>query len=306
MSIPVFLFTGFLDAGKTTLIRQMLTDRMLTLPKGPVLLVLTETGLESYSEDFLRRNNLNCRLLRSAEEFGNLEGMRAECGGRSVVIELNGFWPSTLVDQALVENWRITEKIFCANAETAALYDANLNGPTRDKIAFCSRAFLNRIPEGEDGLRLHRLVRQYGKRAEIFFQRAGGVWQPSPWEEISFYADPNGDGLTEIPDYAFAEWLYSVRRHPASHAGNRVRVRGLFRSNPQGRPLLGREITTGSTRDAEFQGLTLELSEQEGLRSGTWYLVTAEICVLPGGEAALRAGVWEETYPPMQGVAVLP
>ena len=50
MKIPVFICTGFLDSGKTTLIKDTLMEQEWIEP-GPTLLLLCEEGEEEYQQD---------------------------------------------------------------------------------------------------------------------------------------------------------------------------------------------------------------------------------------------------------------
>ena len=56
MEIPVYLFTGFLESGKSTFIREILSDENFTQDEK-TLLLLCEEGIEEFDEVFLRRCN---------------------------------------------------------------------------------------------------------------------------------------------------------------------------------------------------------------------------------------------------------
>ena len=54
MNIPVFICTGFLDSGKTTLVKDTLMEQDWIEP-GPTLLLLCEEGEEEYPEEYLNK-----------------------------------------------------------------------------------------------------------------------------------------------------------------------------------------------------------------------------------------------------------
>ena len=56
MAIPVYMFLGFLESGKTTLIQETLNDEGFNEGEKTLLLVL-EDGIEEYSLSFLERTN---------------------------------------------------------------------------------------------------------------------------------------------------------------------------------------------------------------------------------------------------------
>ena len=54
MTVPVYLFTGFLESGKTTLIKETLLDTGFNTGERTLLLACEE-GMEDYDDDFLTK-----------------------------------------------------------------------------------------------------------------------------------------------------------------------------------------------------------------------------------------------------------
>ena len=93
MTIPVFICTGFLDSGKTTLVKETLMEQEW-IEEGRTLLLLCEEGDEEYSVEFLREKNM---VIEQVEEFEKLTpDFFKECMRKhrpvQVVIEYNGKW----------------------------------------------------------------------------------------------------------------------------------------------------------------------------------------------------------------------
>lgn len=57
MTVPVYLFTGFLESGKTSLIKDTLLDEGFNTGEKTLLFVCEE-GVESYDEEFQKRQTL--------------------------------------------------------------------------------------------------------------------------------------------------------------------------------------------------------------------------------------------------------
>ena len=55
MNIPIYIFTGLLESGKTTLMKEIAGE---LLEPGRTLLILTEEGEEEYDEAFLERYDI--------------------------------------------------------------------------------------------------------------------------------------------------------------------------------------------------------------------------------------------------------
>ena len=55
MEMPVYLFTGLLESGKTTLVQEVVNNEDFLDP-GVTVLVQCEEGEHSYSQEFLKKN----------------------------------------------------------------------------------------------------------------------------------------------------------------------------------------------------------------------------------------------------------
>ena len=70
MATPMFIVTGFLDSGKTTMIKDTLMEQEWIEP-GLTLLLLCEEGEEEYPEEYLKEKNIMAVL--KIEEFDQVE-----------------------------------------------------------------------------------------------------------------------------------------------------------------------------------------------------------------------------------------
>lgn len=68
MATPMFIVTGFLDSGKTTMIKDTLMEQEWIEP-GLTLLLLCEEGEEEYPEEYLKEKNM---AVLKIEEFDQL------------------------------------------------------------------------------------------------------------------------------------------------------------------------------------------------------------------------------------------
>jgi len=67
MDIPVFVFTGFIDSGKTTLIRETMESEDFIAYRN--LLICCEEGDEEYDEEFLKRNHCFIHHVEKEEDL---------------------------------------------------------------------------------------------------------------------------------------------------------------------------------------------------------------------------------------------
>ena len=93
MATPMFIVTGFLDSGKTTMIKDTLMEQEWIEP-GLTLLLLCEEGEEEYPEEYLKEKNM---AVLKVEEFDQLNTVFFKNCERNyhpaqIIIEYNGMW----------------------------------------------------------------------------------------------------------------------------------------------------------------------------------------------------------------------
>lgn len=306
MEIPVYLVTGFLNGGKTTFIKRCFEEGKLGVGGGPTLLLLCEAGQEPYPEDFLSQYQVYCVRLREQREYTAtyVEALRKQHGCARVVIELNGFWPCGLVEREMPEDWRLVEKVVCADARTFPVYNSNLKGQTGDKISYASQVVFRQMGAGEDPEELHKLVRVHSRRARVFFLLPDSSCREYEGEEEPPF--PLGDQPADVPDAAFGLWMHDLLWRPECYLGHTLRIRGQIRMWA-GKAIFGRCVTTGSVRDAEFWGLAVCGGASFPMEENTWYMITARVedGAEEGNEPVLRLLRADRSYSPAQPVCIL-
>ena len=91
--LPVYLFTGFLEAGKTKFIQETLEDSRFH--KGErTLLLLCEEGEEVYEPDKFCAGNVFVRNIDEESDLTveHLKALQDEIRPERVLVEFNGMW----------------------------------------------------------------------------------------------------------------------------------------------------------------------------------------------------------------------
>jgi G3E family GTPase len=68
MEMPIYLFTGFLEAGKTSFIQQTLTEQTFT-EDGNTLLLVCEEGIEEFDPSAFMSKNVYCEVIEDEEDI---------------------------------------------------------------------------------------------------------------------------------------------------------------------------------------------------------------------------------------------
>ena len=128
MSIPVYLFTGFLDAGKTAFIQETLEDPGFNTGEK-TLVLLCEEGENEYRPERFAGGNVS--FLPVEEQAGLttafLKDYQKKHRVDRVLIEYNGMWElQSIFEVKLPKEWEIQGVYSTVNGETLEMYFKNM------------------------------------------------------------------------------------------------------------------------------------------------------------------------------------
>ena len=114
--IPVYLFVGFLESGKTKFIQETFEDPNFD-SGDKTLLLICEEGEEEYNEKKFAFPGVTVKVLEDKAELNpqNLLKLEKESGAGRVVIEYNGMWLLQDLAEALPESWIVYQCIATAD-----------------------------------------------------------------------------------------------------------------------------------------------------------------------------------------------
>ena len=169
--IPVYLFTGFLESGKTKFIQETLEDKRFNNGERTLLLVCEE-GEEEYAPDQFYGKNVFIRQVESEEELTseNLTDWLAQTKSTRAVVEYNGMWMLDTLYNAMPESWVVYQEFMFADAATFLTYNANMRQLTYDKLKSCELVVFNRFRKEMDKMPFHKIVRGASRRTDIAYE----------------------------------------------------------------------------------------------------------------------------------------
>ena len=277
--IPVYLFTGFLEAGKTKFIQETLEDRRFCSGERTLLLVCEE-GEEEYAPDQFADPSVFIRVLESQEELteAKLRDFVEETRAERVVIEYNGMWMLDALYTAMPEGWMVYQEFLFADAGTFLTYNSNMRQLVYDKLKSCELVVFNRFKPSMDKMAFHKIVRGASRRADIAYEYAGGKVEYDDIEDPLPF-DINAP-IVEIGDEDYALWYRDMSEEPKKYEGKTVRFkcRALVRSKlPKGSFVVGRHVMTCCVEDIQFAALVCQWEKADTVRDDSWMILTAKI-----------------------------
>ena len=124
MDIPVYLFTGFLEAGKTKFIKETMQDENFNDQSRNYLIIQCEEGEEEIEAGELPGNVSICTFENESDIVADRISARAKRAGADVIIvEYNGMWSLDKLYNSLPEGYMVYQEVFIADSKTILSYN---------------------------------------------------------------------------------------------------------------------------------------------------------------------------------------
>ena len=120
---PVYLFTGFLEGGKTKMIQEILEDGDFN-DGCKILLIVCEQGVEEFDPSTFWGKNVHQMVIERPEDLTHelLYDYTAHHTTDRIMIEYNGMWQLDTLYAALPEDWYIFQQLLVVAACYALPY----------------------------------------------------------------------------------------------------------------------------------------------------------------------------------------
>ena len=276
--IPVYVFTGFLDSGKTKFIQETLEDPRFNAGERTLLLVFEE-GEEEYDFSAYPHKNVFLEVLdQQTVTTKDLWLLMKKHKAERVVAELNGMQQVGDLYMRFPEEWVVAQEVLFADSTTFMAYNANMRNLVMDKLVGAQMVVFNRLEKGCDTMPFHKIARAANRKIDILYDYTDGttafddVVDPLPF-------DINAP-VIEIKDDDYAIWYRDVIEEPQKYDGKTVRFKAqvaMLRSDKDGMFAPGRFVMTCCVEDIEFCGIPCRFVGARTLESRSWVMVTAKV-----------------------------
>ena len=177
VQIPVYAFTGFLDAGKTKFIQETLEDERFNGGERTLLLVFEE-GEEEYDFSTYPHQNVFLEVLdQQTVTTKQLQALAKKHKAERIVAELNGMQMVGDLYTRFPEDWVVAQEVMFADSTTIMAYNANMRNLVMDKLMGAQMVVFNRLEKGEDVMPFHKLARAASRRIDILYDFTDGSTQ---------------------------------------------------------------------------------------------------------------------------------
>ena len=280
IQLPVYVFTGFLDSGKTKFIQETLEDPRFNAGERTLLLVFEE-GEEEYDFTAYPHQNVYLEVVdQQTVTTKELQALVKKHKPQRVVAELNGMQLIGDIYSRFPENWAIAQEVMFADSTTLLAYNANMRNLVMDKLVGGQMVVFNRLRPGQDTMPLHKIVRAANRRIDILYDYTDGTTQFDELEDPLPY-DINAPILM-IADDDYAIWYRDLTEEPEKYDGKTVSFKAqvaMLKRDKNAMFAPGRFVMTCCEDDIQFCGVPCKYEAAHTLHTRSWVAVTATIQV---------------------------
>lgn len=277
--VPVYLFTGILECGKTSFIRDTLNDPGFHHGEK-TLVILCEEGIEEYDEVELVKKNICFELIEEKSQLTKEFYKKCDDFHKPdrVMIEYNGMWEMDGIDEDdMPSEWILAQIISMVDATTFDNYWANMRSILMEQLSLSDMVILNRCTDQTKRSDFRRCVKLFNKKAQIGYEAAEGYEDLLKEEELPYDLDAD---IIEIDNDDYGIWFMDAMENPKKYDGKVVKFNAIVFNPPKypdGCFVPGRPAMTCCADDIQFMGMLCKASKDVKYEDKQWITITAKI-----------------------------
>ena len=279
--IPVYVFTGFLESGKTQFIKEIIADPGFTENERTALL-LCEEGIEEYDEREMLHYGTAIVPIESADRLtpNILKRVEQKFDPDRIIVEYNGMWKLDDLLAAFPARWELYQIVTTVDASTFELYSANMGPMMFEHITTADLVVFNRCTDALKEMLYQKNIRAMNPRATIYLDDVDGNSEDYN-RNMPLPFDVDADVIDIAPaDYGL--WYIDAMGDPGKYDGKTVRFLGqvyVGKDVPAKSFVPGRFGMVCCAEDISFLGFICRYDGAADLKLRDWVRVTATITV---------------------------
>ncbi len=277
--IPVYVFTGFLESGKTRFIEEILEDPNFTENERTMLL-LCEEGIEEYDEELLYRCSTVVEPIEEGLSPELLKKLELKNKPDRVMVEYNGLWKLDKLIASMPARWELFQIVTVVDASTFELYSNNLGPMMFEHITTADLVVFNRCTDELKKMLYDKNIRAMNPRATIYLDGVDGSSEDYA-RNMPLPFDINA-AVIDIAPADYGLWYIDASGSPEKYDGKTVRFLAqayVSKKLPKGTFVPGRFGMVCCAEDISFLGFLCMYPGAANFRNREWLRVTASITV---------------------------
>ncbi len=277
VEVPVFVINGFLESGKTSLIRDVISSNY-GKQAGRTLLIVCEEGEIEYDQKFLDDYYVDVEYIHdesklTKEFFEQMDNMYEPA---RVVIEFNSFFSFDNIE--LPNDYVMGQVISLIDAATFNVYFNNMKQIFNNVCKDADLIVFNRCDGINDLASYRRMIRAFNSNAQIAFENKDGALSETLAEDLPY--DLSKDSITllesEYPTF-YMDAFDNYERYYNKEITFLACLQELEGIDDLSRFLPGRKIMTCCANDVRFLGFETVNEINAKFKSGDWAMITVTL-----------------------------
>lgn len=274
MNKPVYVFSGFLDAGKTYVIKDTLTDPRFNEGEK-TLIIAMEQGDNEYDEKFLKATNSQVVYLDFADfTHEKMKELEDTLDFEQVFIEFNGLQNDlTLYENGFIDNWELAQTLTVFDGSMFNVQVNNLRQFVYNHVVNAEVAIFNRSDD-IDRKFVRNNLKAINPHLEIIFEDRNGNVSKDVGEDL--FA---GDNLY-IEDADYGLWYMDALDNALKYDNKHISLNVMFLEDIKEYDtalIMGRKAMVCCAEDIADIGLTCVGVDKSKIEKGKYYRLSGII-----------------------------
>lgn len=279
MNKPVYIFSGFLDSGKTSAIKNTLYDGRFNEGEKS-LIIAFEQGDEDYDDKFLKYTNSVVEYMDFKDfSLDKQKELDEKHNPERIVIEFNGMDDdNVLINNGFIKNWEIAQYLTTVDGSTFKNYMTNMKQFMYNHIKYSEVAVINRS-DNVDLRYLRNNLKGINRNLETIFEDAQGNVTNKLQESLFDTTKP-----LNISDLDFGLWYMDALDNAEKYDKCKIEINAYYYEDDkryENVSLFGREAMVCCANDVQKICFTVVGVETDKLVKGKYYHIKGNIHVLP-------------------------
>lgn len=248
--VPLFILNGFLESGKTTIIKEIIENNE-NYQDNSTVIIACEQGEEEYDEKWCEKYQVHVEYIEDQKEFTpefmrNLDQIyRAD----QYVIEYNSFFD---FDAQEFPNYMVIyQQITLIDSTTFGVMFNNMRKVFQSMVKDSSLVIFNRCDGIKDLSQYRRWIRGLNQQAQIAFEGANGRLTAMLEEDLPYDLSKNEIAFEED---VYPTWYIEVFDNSEKYFNKIFKFKAFVRDITPKTFVLGRNVMTCCAEDIQFLG----------------------------------------------------
>ena len=248
--VPVFVLNGFLDSGKTTIIKEIIENNE-NYQDNRTVIIACEQGEIEYDEAWCQKYGVEVEYVDKQEDFtaDYFKKLDKHYMADQYVIEYNSFfdWDK----QEFPPYMAIYQQITMIDTTTFSVYFQNMRQVFQMMIKDSSLVIFNRADGNKELSQYRRWIRIINPQAQIAFEGADGKLTAMLDEDLPY--DLSKDYI-EFEEDVYPTWYVEVFDKPEKYLNKTFKFKAYVTEKFKNTFVVGHQVMTCCAADIQFLG----------------------------------------------------